>query len=233
MKMTMNSRLARLAPLLAVLSSMTFVANAATDFVDLRQVTAIHGDAAAGETKVTVCSACHGTQGNAVVPQFPVLAGQRAEYIYHALRGFQRRADPASPMTPQVKDLSDSDMRNIAAYFSAAARHAAVPATVDAQLANDGERLFREGDAARGIPPCQGCHGVRADGHPLSDRTAFYRLFPLLRGQHADYIAARLASYRDDKIHDTSNARIMRGVAQNIDDASAKSIAAWLSQLGE
>jgi cytochrome c553 len=160
-------------------------------------------------------------------------AGQRAEYIYQALRGFQRRADPASPMTPQVKDLSDIDLRNIAAYFSAAARHATVLATVDARLANDGERLFRDGNPARGIPPCQGCHGVRADGHALTDRAAFYRLFPMLRGQHADYIAARLASYRDDKIHDTSNARIMRGVAQNIDDASAKAIAAWLSQLGE
>jgi len=230
MKMTMNFRLSLL---LAVLSSTANAANAATDFVDLRHVAAIHGDAAAGEAKVAVCSACHGTQGNAVVPQFPVLAGQRAEYIYQALRGFQRRADPASPMTPQVKDLSDADMRNIAAHFSATARHTAVPVTVDVQLANDGERLFRDGDAARGIPPCQGCHGLRADGHALSDRAAFYRLFPLLRGQHADYIAARLAGYRDDTIHDTSNARIMRGVAQNIDDTSAKSIAAWLSQLGE
>ncbi|WP_165371417.1 c-type cytochrome [Pseudolysobacter antarcticus] len=229
----MNFRFAWLAPLLAVLSLPTFAASAATDFVDLRHATAIHGDAAAGEAKVAVCSACHGAQGNAVVPQFPVLAGQRAEYIYQALRGFQRRADPASPMTPQVKDLSDSDLRNIAAYFSAAARHAAVPATVDAQLANDGERLFLVGDPTRGIPPCQGCHGLHADGHALSDRAAFYRLFPVLRGQHADYIAARLASYRDDKTHDTSNARIMRGVVQNIDDASAKAIAAWLSQLSE
>jgi len=233
MKTTMNSRLAWLAPLLAVLSLTAFAANAAADFVDLRQTTAIHGDAAAGEANVAVCSACHGTQGNAVVPQFPVLAGQRADYIYQALRGFERRADPASPMTPQVKDLSNADMRNIAAYFSAAARHTVVPATVDARVANDGERLFRDGDAVRGIPPCQGCHGLRADGHPLSDRAAFYRLFPLLRGQHADYIAARLAAYRDDKIHDTSNARIMRGVAQNIDDTRARAIAAWLSQLGE
>ncbi len=233
MKTTMNPRPNFVALLVLAAALPAFAAYAAAGFVDLRQTTAIHGDAAAGEAKVAICSACHGAQGNAVVSQFPVLAGQRAEYIYQALRGFQRRADPASPMTPQVKDLSDTDLRNIAAYFSAAARHPTVPATVDARLATDGERLFRDGDAARGIPPCQGCHGLRADGHALADRAAFYRLFPVLRGQHADYIAARLASYRDDKIHDTSNARIMRGVAQNMDDASAKAIAAWLAQLSE
>jgi cytochrome c553 len=217
----------------AALLSIAFVAHAASDFIDLRRVAAIEGDAKAGAAKVAVCMACHGVEGNAVVPLFPVLAGQRADYTYAALRGFQRRNDPASAMTAQVKDLSDADLRNIATYFATVARRAAVSANGDAKMSSEGERLYRDGDSGKGIPPCQGCHGARADGHPLANDAAFYRLFPILQGQHADYVVARLANYRDGKISDTSNARIMRGVAQQMDEASAKAIAAWVSQLSE
>jgi cytochrome c553 len=228
-----NSTFCKNRVLASALLAISFVAHAQSDFVDLRRIGAMQGDAKAGEAKITVCIACHGVEGNAIVPLFPVLAGQRADYTYAALLGFQRRNDPTSAMTAQVKELSDADLRNIAVYFAGTARRAAAPVTGDARLVSAGEQLFRAGDASKGIPPCQGCHGAQADGHPLAADAAFYRLFPILRGQHADYLFARLLNYRDGKTSDTSNARIMRGVAQNIDDSSARAISAWASQLPE
>lgn len=199
----------------------------AQDFVDLRQAAAVAGDAAAGESKVAVCIACHGPGGNALVPAFPALAAQHPGYLYQSLAGFRRRADPASPMTAQLKDLGDGDLRDIAAYFAAQPRTAAV-----ATAANDasaGARLFRQGDAARGIPPCQGCHGRDGQGHPLRGSDPRYDTYPALAQQQAGYLVARLSQYRDGKLADSSNALIMRGVAHTLDDAAIRDLADWLA----
>jgi cytochrome c553 len=199
---------------------------AAGDVVDLRRAAAIDGDAAAGAAKVAVCVACHGPDGNAVIPTFPALAGQHAGYLYQSLAGFRRRADPASPMTPQVQNLGDADLRDIAAYF------ASRPRTPPAAPAHDdmpGARLFREGDPQRGIVPCQGCHGPAGQGHPLRTQAARYDYYPALAAQQPDYLAARLRHYRDGNPTDTSNALIMRGVARHLDDAAIADLAAWLA----
>ncbi|MBL8298325.1 MAG: cytochrome c4 [Rhodanobacteraceae bacterium] len=199
---------------------------AAGEFVDLRDAPAVGGDAAAGSAKVMVCVACHGPSGNAVVPAFPALAGQHAGYLYQSLAGFRRRADPASPMTAQVQTLSDQDLRDIAAYFAAQRRTAPI-ATATANA--PGARLFRDGDPVRGIVPCQGCHGLDAQGHPQRMQAARYDYYPALAGQQSDYLVARLRHYRDSALADTSNARIMQGIAHNLDDTAIVDLAAWLA----
>jgi cytochrome c553 len=205
-------------------------------YADLRHLDPVHGDAAAGAKKATVCFACHGANGVSVAPTFPRLAGQRADYLYQRLVSF-KRADPkdpyysVSPMTPNVASLSDADMRDLAAYFSSQTPPAQTPpATVAAAAApGKGEALFLAGDPARGIPPCQGCHGAEAGGPSIS--TAQYAAYPSLRGQYAPYLIARLTSFRKQLPHDTTNDFIMGGVAQTLDDESIQAIAAWLSSL--
>jgi len=204
---------------------------AAPRYADLRHLDPVHGDAAAGAKKATVCFACHGANGVSVAPTFPRLAGQRADYLYHRLVSF-KRADPkdpyysVSPMTPNVASLSDTDMRDLAAYFSSQTP----PATAAAAAApGKGEALFLAGDSARGIPPCQGCHGAEAGGPSIS--TGQYAAYPSLRGQYAPYLIARLTSFHKNLPHDTTNDFIMGGVAQTLDDESIQTIAAWLSSL--
>jgi cytochrome c553 len=204
---------------------------AAPRYADLRHVEPVHGDAAAGAKKATVCFACHGANGVSVAPTFPRLAGQRPEFLYHRLVSF-KRADPkdpyysVSPMTPNVAPLSDTDMRDLAAYFSSQTP----PATAAGAAApGKGEALFLAGDPARGIPPCQGCHGAEAGGPLIS--TDQYAAYPSLRGQYAPYLIARLTSFRKNLPHDTTNDFIMGGVAQTLDDESIQAIAAWLSSL--
>ena len=200
-------------------------------YADLRYIEPVHGDAAAGAKKAAVCFACHGANGASLAPTFPRLAGQRADYLYQRLVSF-KRADPkdpyysVSPMTPNVAHLSDADMRDLAAYFSSQTPPAAAAAP---SAAGKGEALFLSGDAGRGVPPCQGCHGADAGGPSIS--TGQYAAYPSLRGQYAPYLIARLTSFHKNLPHDTSNDFIMGGVAQTLDDESIQAIAAWLSSL--
>lgn len=222
--------------LVALLPALILVADAGaagTHYIDLRRIPPIHGDVGAGERKATTCHACHGV-GNSVAPTFPRLAGQRAEYLYHRLVSF-KTADPkdpyysVSPMRPLAANLSDTDMRDLAAYFSAQTPTVATPpATVPAD-AEMGEAIFLTGDPEHGIPPCQGCHGADAGGTPIA--TAQYAAYPSLRGQYSPYLSTRLTSFQNGLPHDTTNDFIMGDVASTLDTDSIQAVAAWLGSL--
>lgn len=224
-------RLARNASRASLMSALLLAcsfASAASDLLDLRRVETLHGDGAAGKTKATVCNACHGPLGIAPVPLFPNLAGQKAEYLYWRLVAFKRAAKPESPMTAQVAKLDDAAMRDLAAWFASLP-----PAAVAASVRNDGsgthgETLYRDGNPALGIPPCQGCHGAGALGHPLADEGARWRVYPALHGQHAPYLLQRLKDLGADANPLSSSARTMAPIARSLDADSAAAIASWL-----
>jgi cytochrome c5 len=76
-------------------------------------------DVGAGERRAAVCFACHNANGIARIPGVPNLAGQPRDYLENALRAYrdgQTRQNPT--MNAMAKPLSDSDIVNIAAYFS-------------------------------------------------------------------------------------------------------------------
>ena len=78
-------------------------------------------DIAKGQEKSAACAACHGVNGNSSNPMFPIIAGQHADYIIHALRAYKtaKRKNPIMQATAGA--LSDEDIINLAAYFSAQA----------------------------------------------------------------------------------------------------------------
>jgi cytochrome c553 len=206
---------------------------AASHYTDLRNIRPIHGDAAAGAKKATVCFACHGANGTSIAPTFPRLAGQRIDYLYHRLSSFKGASakDPyysKSPMTAMAAPLSDTDMRDLAAFFASQPPQAAPSASATAAL-DKGERLYRSGDPGKGIPACQGCHGAEARGPALA--TGPYAVYPLLRAQYPLYVVARLTSFRSDLPHDTTSDFIMSNVAHSLDDDSIQAVAAWLGSL--
>jgi cytochrome c553 len=82
---------------------------------------ALAGDAAAGKSKAAVCTACHGVEGKALIPAYPNLAGQNKQYLVTALKAYRsgdRKTGQAAMMAPQAKGLSDTDIENLAEYFS-------------------------------------------------------------------------------------------------------------------
>ncbi len=114
------------------------------------------GDAAQGAQKAAVCGACHGMTGNSVNPEWPSLAGQPEAYVVAQLKAFKdgKRVNPL--MTPMAVALSEKDMQDLGAHFAQQ-----TPTGLEADPSNwkVGEKLYRGGDAARGIPACIACHG--------------------------------------------------------------------------
>lgn len=78
----------------------------------------VAGDAAAGKSKAASCAGCHGPAGISNNPMWPNLAGQKEAYLVKQLKSFRdgTRADPM--MGPMAKPLSDTDIENLAAYYS-------------------------------------------------------------------------------------------------------------------
>jgi cytochrome c553 len=73
-------------------------------------------------TQATSCVSCHSADGNPLVAGVPILSGQRAIYLESALRSYRegrRMGGPADVMRTYVKDLTDEDIKEIAAWFAA------------------------------------------------------------------------------------------------------------------
>lgn len=73
------------------------------------------------------CASCHGDDAKtSTSPEYPILAGQHADYLRHALRAYQRgkQGAPASSnvrnnaiMAGMAEPLSSEDIRNLAAWL--------------------------------------------------------------------------------------------------------------------
>lgn len=73
----------------------------------------------AAPEKAAVCTSCHGERGaKPIAPTYPVLAGQYANYLEHALHEYKggQRKNPI--MAAQAAALSDEDIKALAQYFS-------------------------------------------------------------------------------------------------------------------
>jgi cytochrome c553 len=77
-----------------------------------------NGSVEAGAAKSATCVACHGPAGNSANPEWPTLAGQNQHYLQQQITLFRDAARPNPLMYPMVKDLTDQDILDLAAYFS-------------------------------------------------------------------------------------------------------------------
>ena len=80
------------------------------------------GDAAAGRQKALMCQTCHDLDGQAKIPEAPNLAGQNAVYLVKALKDYRSGARKDDMMSAVAPALTDKDIEDLAAYFSAIGR---------------------------------------------------------------------------------------------------------------
>jgi cytochrome c553 len=80
---------------------------------------ALAADVAAGRAKALMCQACHGTDGLSKVPEAPNIAGQTESYLAAQLQAFRAGTRKNETMNVVTSTLSDADVANLAAYFSA------------------------------------------------------------------------------------------------------------------
>lgn len=173
-----------------------------------------NGDAAAGQAKSAVCSACHGSDGNSQMGTYPKLAGQHPSYLEKQLHDFKRAGETggqegrnAPVMLPMVASLSQQDIADLAAYYGSQTMSPNI--TPEAVVAR-GEQLYRGGDLERGITACIACHGPRGVGTSLSG-------FPRISGQHAEYIKSQLEMFRSAGRANDLNG-MMRDIAAKLTD---------------
>lgn len=81
-------------------------------------------DAASGgnfEQKLAACAACHGEKGDKpLAPDYPILAGQKADYLAAALRHYRdgRRTNPIMGAQVQALQLTEDDIVKLGEYFA-------------------------------------------------------------------------------------------------------------------
>ncbi|WQG59426.1 cytochrome c4 [Pseudomonas sp. RTB3] len=181
------------------------------------------GDAKAGQTKIAVCGACHGPDGNSPVPNFPKLAGQGERYLAKQMHDIKDGKRTVLEMTGLLANSSDQDIADLAAYF--AAQKGSVGAA-DPKLVARGEKLFRGGDLSKGLPACTGCHAPDGTGNAAAG-------FPQLSGQYAQYTAKQLTDFRKEDAGRANDgeAMTMRTIARKLSDEDIAALSSYIEGL--
>lgn len=185
------------------------------------------GNAEAGKAKSVTCAACHGADGNSVIPANPTLAGQHEKYLLKQLKEFKlgmttggEQGRNNAIMAGMVAALSEQDMADLAAFY---ASQTAKPGSTPESAIEIGEALYLAGNQERGIAACIACHGPRGNGTSLSG-------FPKVSGQHADYVKAQLTAFRDGQRNNDLNG-MMRIVAAKLSDKEIDAISKYVGGL--
>jgi cytochrome c553 len=172
-----------------------------------------------------VCAACHAADGNSTAPANPKIAGQIPEYLHKQLADFKAQGGKKpvreSPiMMPMVANLSEADMKGLAAFY--AGQKLKPAAAADKTLATLGQKLWRGGNAATGVPACAGCHGPAGAGMPAQ--------YPRLAGQYAEYIASQLKAFKEGGRANDPNG-MMRGVTARMTEREIRAVAEYAAGL--
>ena len=192
----------------------------------LAQQPAVEPDPARGQSiAAQVCAACHAADGNSTAPANPKIADQFPEYLNKQLSDFKSKdgkkpARESPVMMGMVANLSEADMKSLAAYY--AAQPLRPSAAADKDLVALGQKIWRGGNPAKGIPACSGCHGPAGSGIPAQ--------YPRLAGQYAEYLGTQLKAFREaTRANDTNG--IMRGVAAHMNDREIRAVSEYAAGL--
>lgn len=192
----------------------------------------VKGDANAGKAKSATCAACHGQTGVSITPMWPNLAGQGEKYLIKQINDIKSNTRPVPTMTGFVATLTDQDIADISAYYASlpAALSGAAAKTSDAYDLNEdgmlalGQKIYRAGNAALGIPACSACHSPSGKGNAPAS-------YPQVGGQHYDYLVKQLKDFRGNLRTNDGEGRIMRGAVENLKDIELEAVANYMSGL--
>ncbi len=203
-----------------ILAGAALASFAVTGFASEAVATAAaKADLAKGEASFNgVCAACHGPEGNSVIPVNPKLAQQHPDYLVKQLTEFKAGKRENAVMLGMSAALSEADMKNIAAWL--ATKKATPGESKDKEAAALGAKIYKGGIADRQIPACAGCHSPNGAGIPAQ--------YPRLKGQHADYAVAQLTAFRDGV---RNNSLQMTQIAAKLNDREIKAVSDYIAGL--
>lgn len=181
------------------------------------------GNAAAGKDKTQTCVACHATDGNSTVPNWPKIAGQYENYLVKQLKDF--RAGEKGPrfeasMYAMVANLTDQDIADLASFYAKETQTMGKAQNAYVAL---GQRIYRGGNVKTGVTACLACHGPEGKGNEAAR-------FPKLAGQHAVYIENQLIAFRDGKRTNSPN-QMMESISHRMSNEEMKAVSSYIEGL--
>lgn len=182
---------------------------------------ALEGDAAAGQGKIAMCSACHGADGNSLLPNFPNLAGQGERYLVKQMAEIKDGTRNVPEMTGMLTAMTEQDLADIAAHYAA---QPVAKGAADPELVARGEQIYRGGDLKTGLPACTGCHSPTGQGNAPA-------AYPHLAGQHADYTAKQLTAFREGERTNDGDGMIMQTIASRLSNKDIKAVSQYIQGL--
>lgn len=185
------------------------------------------GDPAAGEAKAGLCGGCHGFDGNSEDATFPRLAGQYETYIAKQIADFQKgvRTNNETMAGMAATVASPEDAHDIGAYFQKQKIAKKPLQPVDKKLAEKGEKLYYEGNPKTNVYACVNCHGERGRG-----KAPTVSVFPVIGGQHRDYIIKQLKDFREGT-RSNDPAGMMQDIGKRLSEEEIQALANYLSDL--
>lgn len=164
-----------------------------------------------GATLALNCTMCHGAQGMSA-SNAPNLAGQYPEVVLKQLHDYKAGRRLNAVMQGLAQNLTDRDMRDLAAYYASLPKARTAPTTYDEKL----PALVRVGDPLRNIAPCISCHG----GVDQKLGT------PWLEGMPKDYLVAQLKAFASGARRNDSQAQ-MRNMVLQMTEREMEDVAAF------
>jgi len=170
-------------------------------------------DLEAGKRKAALCEACHGPEGNSVIPVNPSIAGQQVQFLSNTMLFFREGNRKDAQMTPIAANLSNADMNDLAAYFSslkiAPPKHKSSPENAAA-----GPGLAQKF-------MCTQCHGPALLG---------VQHIPRIAGQQFDYVKTQLLGFKAQKRSDIDGN--MTSAAQALSEKDIEILADYIAGIG-
>jgi cytochrome c553 len=176
-----------------------------------------------GET----CARCHGMDGLGRAPgAFPRLAGQRLEYLERALAAYAERRRHSGVMGPIAAALTGEARAAAAGYYASLPPLPAHLGVGEGDARGEhltrGERLAREGDPARLVPPCVECHGAAMPKHPA---------YPILAGQDAAYLALQLRLFQQRARGGSEYVHLMHSFVDRLTDQQIDAVSVYFASV--
>jgi cytochrome c553/cytochrome c5 len=171
---------------------------------------------------IEMCAACHGADGRGRDGgAFAAIAGQNAPYLRRALDAYASGRRHSGIMGPIAAAIDPATRDALIAYYTQLPP--ALPRGVEGDV-NRGEAIARRGVPERRIPACLECHQPDADQN---------REYPVLDGQHAEFLLQQLQLFNEDARGGSDLASIMRPIAMRLTAEEKKDVAAFFATINE
>jgi cytochrome c553 len=170
---------------------------------------------APGAGKTLVCSACHGPNGQSPSSTMPILAGMAPWSFSKAIQDYAAGRRPSPEMEPYAKQVLQSGLDEIAAFFAAQPRQ---PSAVRPDAA-----AVERGRAA--AAQCVVCHGATGRGDAA-------RGIPDITGQPAGYLRNQMLLFKSDRRNPNDQTlKALKALFAMLPDAQLADLAAYYSSL--